>query len=176
MAVCLKWVSNWRIIWQTKVSWTMQWSSMSTNSAHCWYRLIFRMRNFYFFIFFHVRCVMCRSRNKVCGRPISRKSVTTQSSRLWTTKGSEKLLELCTDQPWRDVGICNRLQISVLYHLQVNFLFTGMFHWMLWKNHTFHSIAKFCISSYTLRHLRLLQLIRMPLLPLFIGNPRRRSW
>lgn len=41
----------------------------------------------------------------------------------------EKLLDLCTDQPSRDVGVCNCLQISVLlYLLWVNFLFIGMFH------------------------------------------------
>lgn len=86
----------------------------------------------------------------------------------WTDLHEQKVLDLCIDQPSRDIGICNCLQISVLYFLWVNILFTGMFHWTLQKNHTFHNIAKSCIFSYALRRLKSLQWMGMPRLPFFI--------
>ena len=63
------------------------WESECSRRSDMWLQAHILLSRFLFF-FFHVRRVICRCRNKACGRHTSHNSVNTQSSRLWTTKGS----------------------------------------------------------------------------------------
>ena len=64
----------------------------------------------------------------------------------------EKHLDLCTGQPLRDVFVL----FAGFY--SVSSLGQCFVHWNvsleIGKNHSFYSIAKLCISSYALSHLK----------------------
>lgn len=92
----------WLCHWAAGLPWPNYPASCGSGVGWCWetwspryIHLLFRnhtgipeSQTEILFFFFNVRWVMCRC-NEVCGRHISRKSVTTQSSHLWTTKGSD---------------------------------------------------------------------------------------